>query len=68
MDKSKISQYFTGGGSLSLTEEERIKIETGIELACLLDKCLSGDCSGCGREHYASCGEIIDLLKLQQNK
>lgn len=24
-----------------------------------LEKCLHGDCSGCDREHYASCGELI---------
>lgn len=33
-----------------------------------LEKCLCGDCKGCDREHYASCGDIIDELKKQDQK
>lgn len=33
-----------------------------------LEKCLSGNCAGCDREHHASCGDLIDELKEQEAK
>lgn len=30
-----------------------------------LEKCLCGDCTGCDREHYASCGDLLEELKEQ---
>ena len=31
-----------------------------------LEKCLRGECTGCDRERYASCGDLIDELKEQE--
>lgn len=28
-----------------------------------LVKCMRGECSGCDREHYASCGDLMEELR-----